>query len=260
MISRWEAAKDRNRQFKYYRLTPAAKAVAREESKWNNWVAAISTPTDGTRRANCAKRLAGGGLTPPSPPWTNAILEAPSWPSGSKAASSRRTPRRLLFGANGGMHETLASLAKSRRNRVKPTRPKELSADLELEAEEQREAGVSAEEARDGGAARAGQSNRCRRKSAICGPGHGSRISGKTFAARFASCERMPDSRWSASLAGARHRRQRSDVQPGGWRASSAAPLFRPGSTGTADRILSHRRFPRLTAIEPDDGIRHLFR
>ena len=43
VISRWEAAKDRNRQFKYYRLTPMGKKqLAREESKWKQLVAAIS--------------------------------------------------------------------------------------------------------------------------------------------------------------------------------------------------------------------------
>ena len=42
-ISRWEAAKDRNRQFKYYRLTPTGrKKLAREQSKWKQLVAAIS--------------------------------------------------------------------------------------------------------------------------------------------------------------------------------------------------------------------------
>jgi len=43
VISRWEAAKDRNRQFKYYRLTPTGrKQLAREKSKWKQLVAAIS--------------------------------------------------------------------------------------------------------------------------------------------------------------------------------------------------------------------------
>ncbi|HXX23676.1 MAG TPA: PadR family transcriptional regulator [Terriglobia bacterium] len=43
VVSRWEAAKDRNRQFKYYRLTPMGKKqLAREESKWKQLVAAIS--------------------------------------------------------------------------------------------------------------------------------------------------------------------------------------------------------------------------
>ena len=43
VVSRWEAAKDRNRQFKYYRLTPMGKKqLAREESKWKQLVTAIS--------------------------------------------------------------------------------------------------------------------------------------------------------------------------------------------------------------------------
>jgi PadR family transcriptional regulator, regulatory protein PadR len=44
IISRWEAAKDRNREFKYYRLTPAGKKqLAREESKWKQLAAAVAT-------------------------------------------------------------------------------------------------------------------------------------------------------------------------------------------------------------------------
>ena len=43
VISKWETAKDRHRQFKYYRLTPTGrKQLAREESKWKQLVAAIS--------------------------------------------------------------------------------------------------------------------------------------------------------------------------------------------------------------------------
>jgi transcriptional regulator len=43
VISRWEVAKDRNRHFKYYRLTPTGrKQLAREESNWKQLVAAIS--------------------------------------------------------------------------------------------------------------------------------------------------------------------------------------------------------------------------
>jgi PadR family transcriptional regulator, regulatory protein PadR len=43
VVSRWEIAKGRNRQFKYYRLTPMGKKqLAREESKWKQLVAAIS--------------------------------------------------------------------------------------------------------------------------------------------------------------------------------------------------------------------------
>ena len=43
VVSRWEAAKDSNRQFKYYRLTPTGKEqLAREKSKWKQLVAAIA--------------------------------------------------------------------------------------------------------------------------------------------------------------------------------------------------------------------------
>ncbi len=43
VVSRWEAAKDRNREFKYYHLTAAGrKQLAREASKWKQLVAAIS--------------------------------------------------------------------------------------------------------------------------------------------------------------------------------------------------------------------------
>ena len=43
VVSRWEAARDRNRQFKYYRLTPMGRRqLAREKSKWKQLVAAIS--------------------------------------------------------------------------------------------------------------------------------------------------------------------------------------------------------------------------
>jgi transcriptional regulator len=43
VVSRWEAAKDRNREFKYYRLTPMGrKQLAREKSKGMQLVAAIS--------------------------------------------------------------------------------------------------------------------------------------------------------------------------------------------------------------------------
>jgi PadR family transcriptional regulator PadR len=38
----WETAKDRSRQFKYYRLTPAGrKQLAREGSKWKQLTDAI---------------------------------------------------------------------------------------------------------------------------------------------------------------------------------------------------------------------------
>ena len=43
VICRWEAAKESNREFKYYRLTPMGrKQLAREKSKWKQLVAAIS--------------------------------------------------------------------------------------------------------------------------------------------------------------------------------------------------------------------------
>ena len=39
----WETAKDRNRQFKYYRLTPAGRRqLVAEESKWQQLAAAIA--------------------------------------------------------------------------------------------------------------------------------------------------------------------------------------------------------------------------
>ena len=42
VAARWETARDRNRQFKYYRLTPAGrKQLAREESKWKQLAHAI---------------------------------------------------------------------------------------------------------------------------------------------------------------------------------------------------------------------------
>jgi len=41
--SKWETAKDRNREFKYYRLTPAGrKQLTREESKWKQMTDAIA--------------------------------------------------------------------------------------------------------------------------------------------------------------------------------------------------------------------------
>ncbi len=43
VASRWEMAKDRNREFKYYRLTPAGrKQLAREESRWKQMAQAIA--------------------------------------------------------------------------------------------------------------------------------------------------------------------------------------------------------------------------
>ena len=44
IISKWEMAKERNREFKYYRLTPAGrKQLAREASKWKQLAAAVAT-------------------------------------------------------------------------------------------------------------------------------------------------------------------------------------------------------------------------
>src|SRR5688572_23930064 len=43
VVSKWEAAKGRNREFKYYRLTPAGKKqLAREESRWKRLAGAIA--------------------------------------------------------------------------------------------------------------------------------------------------------------------------------------------------------------------------
>jgi PadR family transcriptional regulator PadR len=43
VVSKWETAKDRNRQFKYYRLTRAGRQqLATEESKWQQLVGAIA--------------------------------------------------------------------------------------------------------------------------------------------------------------------------------------------------------------------------
>ena len=40
--AKWEVARDRNREFKYYRLTPTGrKQLAREKSKWAQMAAAI---------------------------------------------------------------------------------------------------------------------------------------------------------------------------------------------------------------------------
>ncbi|MDE3181264.1 MAG: PadR family transcriptional regulator [Acidobacteriota bacterium] len=42
IVAKWEMAKDRNREFKYYRLTPAGrKQLATEHSKWKLLVASI---------------------------------------------------------------------------------------------------------------------------------------------------------------------------------------------------------------------------
>jgi PadR family transcriptional regulator PadR len=44
IVSKWEIAKDRNREFKYYRLTPAGrKQLARQESRWKRLTAAVAT-------------------------------------------------------------------------------------------------------------------------------------------------------------------------------------------------------------------------
>lgn len=43
IASKWEKAKDRNRDFKYYRLTPAGKKqLAAQESKWKQMATAIA--------------------------------------------------------------------------------------------------------------------------------------------------------------------------------------------------------------------------
>jgi PadR family transcriptional regulator PadR len=43
VLAKWETAKDRNREFKYYRLTPAGrKQLASEESKWKQLAQAIA--------------------------------------------------------------------------------------------------------------------------------------------------------------------------------------------------------------------------
>jgi PadR family transcriptional regulator PadR len=44
IASKWEMAKDRNREFKYYRLTPVGqKQLAHQESKWKQLAAAVAT-------------------------------------------------------------------------------------------------------------------------------------------------------------------------------------------------------------------------
>ncbi len=43
VTGKWERAADRNREFKYYRLTPAGRRqLAREESKWKELAGAIA--------------------------------------------------------------------------------------------------------------------------------------------------------------------------------------------------------------------------
>jgi len=42
--AKWEVAKERNRELKYYRLTPAGrKQLVREESRWKQVAAAVAT-------------------------------------------------------------------------------------------------------------------------------------------------------------------------------------------------------------------------
>jgi len=44
IAAKWEMAKDRNREFKYYRLTPAGKKqLVREQSRWKQLAAAVAT-------------------------------------------------------------------------------------------------------------------------------------------------------------------------------------------------------------------------
>src|SRR5712691_1941328 len=43
IVSRWEKAKERNREFKYYRLTPAGrKQLVQEESNWKQLTKAVA--------------------------------------------------------------------------------------------------------------------------------------------------------------------------------------------------------------------------
>ena len=43
ILSKWEISKERNREFKYYRLTPAGKRrLAQEESRWKQVAAAVA--------------------------------------------------------------------------------------------------------------------------------------------------------------------------------------------------------------------------
>jgi PadR family transcriptional regulator PadR len=44
IVAKWEMAKDQNREFKYYRLTPAGKKqLVREQSRWKQLAAAVAT-------------------------------------------------------------------------------------------------------------------------------------------------------------------------------------------------------------------------
>jgi PadR family transcriptional regulator PadR len=53
IISKWEVAKERNREFKYYRLAAAGrKQLIREESRWKQLATAVTTvmsPASGER-------------------------------------------------------------------------------------------------------------------------------------------------------------------------------------------------------------------
>jgi len=53
IVAKWELAKERNREFKYYRLTPAGKKqLLREQSRWKQLAAAVATvlwPATGDR-------------------------------------------------------------------------------------------------------------------------------------------------------------------------------------------------------------------
>ena len=43
LVSSWQVAKERNRELKYYRLTPAGRAqLVREESKWKQMAGAVA--------------------------------------------------------------------------------------------------------------------------------------------------------------------------------------------------------------------------
>jgi PadR family transcriptional regulator PadR len=44
ILAKWELAKDRNREFKYYRLTPGGrKRLLHEESRWKQLATAVAT-------------------------------------------------------------------------------------------------------------------------------------------------------------------------------------------------------------------------
>ena len=51
LVAKWEKAPDRNREFKYYRLTPAGRRqLAREQSKWAQLTSAIGRLMQGAER------------------------------------------------------------------------------------------------------------------------------------------------------------------------------------------------------------------